>query len=176
MHIRLSGPTGELELVPWHEVSVQAVDAARIRALLSRDPGNRAALKRLIDAVAPGNSADLDDEALCHHVARLIERGLIQTRLIRAAAQPSETLVRLESVAPVPVPLEPEEDHWIEVLVVGEDDEALVGIECAITLPDGKVVRRKTNRDGLVRLEGISNPGQCDISFPALDAEAWESL
>jgi len=64
--------------------------------------------------------------------------------------------------------------HWIEIQVVGEDDEAIAGIECEITLPSGKHVRRTTDRLGLVRIEGITTPGQCSLTFPALDESAWE--
>jgi hypothetical protein len=75
-------------------------------------------------------------------------------------------------------PFEPNEIdealHWIEIQVVGEDDEAIAGIECEITLPSGKHVRRTTDRLGLVRIEGITTPGQCSLTFPRLDASAWE--
>jgi hypothetical protein len=67
-----------------------------------------------------------------------------------------------------------EDPHWLEVKVVGEDDKPLSGVVCSIILPDGKVVRHATNQLGLVRLEGITMPGSCKVTFPELDDAAWE--
>lgn len=66
--------------------------------------------------------------------------------------------------------------HWIEIQLVGEDDEAIAGVPCEITLPSGKLVRRTTDRFGLVRVEGITSAGECGVSFPSLDQDAWEPV
>lgn len=84
----------------------------------------------------------------------------------------------LEPSFPTAVPFEPseidEQAHWVEICVIGEDDQAIAGILCEITLPSGKVVRRSTDRFGLVRIEGITSAGDCSLTLPALDQSAWE--
>ena len=42
-----------------------------------------------------------------------------------------------------------------------------------IELPDGSVASGSLDPKGFARIEGIE-PGQCKISFPDLDKDAWE--
>ncbi|PRQ04257.1 hypothetical protein ENSA5_09060 [Enhygromyxa salina] len=67
-----------------------------------------------------------------------------------------------------------EQAHYFELAFIGEDDEAVAGVVCEITLPNGKLVRRTTNSLGIVRIEGITAAGACTVVFPELDEEAWE--
>ena len=74
-------------------------------------------------------------------------------------------------------PIAPLDDaqHWIEVQLLGEDDEAISGARCQIVLPNGQTIVRTTDRFGLVRVDGV-DAGDCEISFPDLDREAVEAL
>jgi uncharacterized protein (DUF2345 family) len=67
-------------------------------------------------------------------------------------------------------------NHWIEVELLGEDGGAIAGERCEITLPDGQVLRRKTDASGLVRVPRIAAAGDCEIRFPDIDAGAIEAL
>jgi hypothetical protein len=69
-----------------------------------------------------------------------------------------------------------EKEHWIEILLIGEDDEGMAGVLCEVTLPSGQRVRRTTDRFGLVRIEGITDPRDCVLTFPDLDSDAWEDV
>ena len=63
---------------------------------------------------------------------------------------------------------------WIEIELVGEDDRPIPGARYRITLPDGETVDEGTlDSNGWARVEGIDE-GTCKVSFPDLDAEAWE--
>ncbi len=62
---------------------------------------------------------------------------------------------------------------WIEIELVGEDDKPIPGEKYEITLPDGSVASGTLDADGLARVEGFE-PGQCKVSFPDLDQDAWE--
>ena len=66
-----------------------------------------------------------------------------------------------------------DEEHWIEIQIVGEDDEALAGIQCELVLPNGRRVRRTSDRFGLVRVEGMTHAGTCEFTLPGLDRDAW---
>ncbi len=67
-----------------------------------------------------------------------------------------------------------EELHWIEIELVGEDDEPISGEKYKITLPDGSVASGTLDQKGCARVEGIKDAGDCQITFPDLDKEAWE--
>jgi hypothetical protein len=75
---------------------------------------------------------------------------------------------------------EPEEDEektWIEIQLVDEADEPVPGQAWKITHPDGTTAARgRTNSEGVGRVSGIENPGNCEITFTELDEEAWEFI
>ncbi|HEX7154486.1 MAG TPA: hypothetical protein VF618_23575 [Thermoanaerobaculia bacterium] len=64
---------------------------------------------------------------------------------------------------------------WIEVQLVGEDDQPIGGVKYAILLPGGKRVEGTLDDRGSVRLEGLP-PGACKVSFPELDKDAWTTV
>lgn len=63
--------------------------------------------------------------------------------------------------------------HWIEIELVGEDDRPIPGEEYRIHLPNGDVVRGYLNEKGQARVANIDTPGECAITFPSLDQDAW---
>ena len=82
-----------------------------------------------------------------------------------------------EETKPFKPPTEEEEEEtkksWIEVELVGEDDKPIPGEKYEITLPDDTVATGTLDDKGFARIDGIE-PGDCKISFPNLDKEAWE--
>ena len=66
-----------------------------------------------------------------------------------------------------------EKTHWVEAVLVDETGSPVPGEPCEITLPDGTVSCGTTDEQGKYRVEHI-DPGQCKITFPNLDKEAWE--
>jgi hypothetical protein len=66
--------------------------------------------------------------------------------------------------------------YWIEIELVGEDNQPIPFEEYTVILPDGSPVNGYLDEDGFVRLDGIRTPGDCKISFPNLDKEAWQPL
>ncbi len=67
-----------------------------------------------------------------------------------------------------------EDTHWIEIELVGEDDEPIPSEKYEITLPDGSVSSGTLDQNGFARVDGIRDAGSCDITFPDLDKDAWE--
>lgn len=68
---------------------------------------------------------------------------------------------------------EEKKPSWIEIEMVGEDDKPIVGEAYRIKLPEGSVVEGTLDDKGFARVDGIE-PGNCQITFPNLDCEAWE--
>jgi hypothetical protein len=66
--------------------------------------------------------------------------------------------------------------HWLEIELIGEDGVGIAGELCEIILPNGQLIRRTTDADGLVRLARLSDEGDCRVSFPNIDAEAWDTV
>lgn len=62
---------------------------------------------------------------------------------------------------------------WIEIELVGEDDEPIAGEKYAVTLPDDTVAEGTLDENGWARVEGFEK-GTCKVCFPDLDKEAWE--
>ena len=76
---------------------------------------------------------------------------------------------------PKKAPSSDEPKHWIEILLVGQDDSPIPYEDYKVVLPDGTVVNGCLDQDGFARLEQIASPGDCKISFPKLDQDAWTS-
>lgn len=69
----------------------------------------------------------------------------------------------------------PQQRHWIEIELVDEEDNPVPGERYEITLPDGETVAKGTlDENGFARVDGIEDPGNCQVTFPELDREAWE--
>jgi hypothetical protein len=64
---------------------------------------------------------------------------------------------------------------WVEIELVGEDDEPIPGARYRITAPGGTVREGELDEEGRARLDGIA-PGACRVTFPELDEDAWEPV
>mgnify|MGYP003653708502 FL=1 len=70
-------------------------------------------------------------------------------------------------------PEEKEENtSWIEIELLDEEDAPVPGEKYEIELPDGTFAKGTLDGDGFARVDGIK-PGECKVSFPELDKEAW---
>ena len=73
-------------------------------------------------------------------------------------------------------PHKPDEEkiNWIEIELVGEDDQPIPGEKYKVTLPDGETIAEGTLDDkGFARVDGI-DPGNCKITFPRYDKNSWK--
>lgn len=88
----------------------------------------------------------------------------------------AEEEARLEQVAVVQEQAVRTKTGWIEIELVGMDDSPIPGMPYEIVLPDGKTVDKgATDSHGKARLTGLPS-GNCLISFPELDQDAWEEI
>jgi len=66
-----------------------------------------------------------------------------------------------------------EKTSFVEVQMVGADNKPVAGVAYHLELPDGTIKTGVTDENGKVRYDGIE-PGECKVSFPELDKDAWE--
>lgn len=62
---------------------------------------------------------------------------------------------------------------WVEVQLVDMAGNPMKSARYTIKLPDGSIQEGFLSQEGIARCDNI-DPGMCEISFPDLDAEAWE--
>lgn len=68
-----------------------------------------------------------------------------------------------------------EKKSWIEIEMVDEEDNPVPGEKYRITLADNSVAEGTLDEKGFARVEGIES-GNCKVTFPNLDKEAWEKI
>ena len=66
--------------------------------------------------------------------------------------------------------------HWVEIELVGEDDQPIGGEEFHLVLPDGAEVIGHLDVNGHARIGDLVTSGTCTLSFPGLDQHAWEFI
>lgn len=125
--------------------------------------------------------AALVDEALAQgltrerDVAQLVEES-VRAKEPAAISSPG-SVAEAHSTWPVGKTTLPcQRGHYVEIQLLGEDERPVPGERYRITLPDGRVVTGQLNALGKAYVPDIPEPGNCLISFPALDSDAWEPL
>jgi hypothetical protein len=67
------------------------------------------------------------------------------------------------------------EERWLEIVLLDEDDQPVVGERCELTGPDGASLGPfTTDSQGRVMLDGIE-AGNYDVAFSKLHDDAWEA-
>jgi hypothetical protein len=62
---------------------------------------------------------------------------------------------------------------WVEILLVDMEGKPVPSVRYRITTPDGEVREGRLNEHGQAGYYQI-DPGNCKITFPDLDKEAWD--
>lgn len=94
-----------------------------------------------------------------------------------AAPPPAAQAVAPVAAAPAPPPQQekPQEKHWIEIILVDMDGKPMPGVKYRIAPPSGAPVEGVLNQYGQAGVYQL-DPGNCKITFPELDSEAWEEV
>lgn len=133
---------------------------ATIRAFLAEDP--------LVGAVDR-----LDDEHIAAELARLLSTGrmrLLEDRLPPLFAVDGDAVE--DDAPPASTRQARAELTWIEIRLIGEDDLPIPNERYRLSLPDGSTREGRLDDKGKARVDGI-DPGECEVTFPTLDEEAW---
>ena len=78
-------------------------------------------------------------------------------------------------VGPCPLPATTrKETHWLEITLIGEDDQPIPWVEYLVELPDGTRAPGFLDGQGFARFSSISTSGICKVSFSKIDRDAWE--
>jgi len=64
---------------------------------------------------------------------------------------------------------------WIEFQLVDEKGKPVPNAKYKVKVPDGSLLEGALNGEGVVRVDNI-DPGQCQITFPEIDAAQWEPI
>lgn len=133
-------------------------------------------LRRLLAQGTSGLGVDrLDDDAVVEYLAGCIESGqIVALREGDAGGVWAERITETPPAAPEPVLRGVMETTWVEVQLVDLAGEPVANERCRITLTDGTVRETKTNYRGRVKFDGLETPGNCEVTFPDLDTDAWE--
>lgn len=62
---------------------------------------------------------------------------------------------------------------WIEIILVDMDGKPVPNVRYRITPPGGSPVEGRLNEHGQAGVYNI-DPGNCKVTFPDLDKDAWE--
>jgi hypothetical protein len=65
--------------------------------------------------------------------------------------------------------------HWISIKLLDADGAPVPGEKYSITLPDGSVSSGTLDANGKARVDGIADDGDCQITFPGLPGQSWDS-
>lgn len=68
---------------------------------------------------------------------------------------------------------EPKKKTWIEIMLVDMEGKPVSGARYRITAPTGEITEGTLNEFGQAGVYQI-DPGNCKVTFPDLDEEAWE--
>ncbi len=79
-------------------------------------------------------------------------------------------------VTPTPPPAESkQETSWIEIELIDELGNPVPGEAYAVRLPDGNQISGTLDEAGQAHV-AVQDPGVCQVTFPRLDAAAWEAV
>jgi len=151
--------------------------AGIVRAV--RDSLTLAALRRLLaelDSSPPTALLAHSDAELLDRLARECERGEHGRLTLWQRQPPTADAATFAPIAQQDDPSgagEAAEPDWIELELCDQDGRPLARQRFELELPDGTVRRGRTNAHGFARLTCIL-PGTCELSFPDLDASAWD--
>jgi type VI secretion system secreted protein VgrG len=71
-------------------------------------------------------------------------------------------------------PKNKDKTSWVEIKIVDEDGDPVVGERYRVTLPDGETLAEgTTDEKGYAKVTNI-DPGSCKITFPRIDGRAWK--
>lgn len=127
--------------------------------------GDEALIAAAADALAHGWAIEID---------RILPAGG-WARQPPAEAPATQTEAVEPEKKPTGVPAKKARDHWITVELVGENGEPIPNEAVTVTDPGGDDHEGETDSSGRFTVTGIPE-GDCQVTFPELDKEAWEAV
>ena len=72
-----------------------------------------------------------------------------------------------------PLAAKPKPKYWIEIVLVDEENAPVPRAKYFVNLPNSDVVQGFLDGNGKARIDNIPVPGNCQVTFPDLDMDAW---
>ncbi len=132
---------------------------------MNKKNGTAGSLIAPLDPVAP-QEADVADPGTVEEVKaaqRATQTGKYGAAQVSPHRPPSEDSPEAEA-----------KKSWIVIKLVDEEEVPVPGERYRVKLPDGTFAEGTLDEKGYARVEGF-DPGSCEVTFPDLDQEAWDS-
>lgn len=94
----------------------------------------------------------------------------------RAAALIANEARQASSALAEPARRAPPKSSFLELELVGEDGSPIAGERYRVDVDGGQTFQGVTDDQGKARIEPLDAGKRCRVSFPALDADAWEAV
>jgi hypothetical protein len=134
----------------------------------------RPVLVEICKALAPVDGYRVTTSELVDRVVAAIERGDLRVERRPVNVPIAGAVVEEEKPAPPPERAAPvEEKTWIGIRLVDDGDppRPIPFRRYKVELPDGSTREGTLDGDGVARITGI-DPGQCQVTFPGVDARS----
>jgi hypothetical protein len=144
------------------------------------DTAQMAALRQYVQGITSVNVFRMTDHEVITRIAQEVADGKI--KFLKRASAVSARKSRLPdqaaqegTIPPQQKAEEAKDTAWIEILLLDMNDQPVPNEKYKIELPDGSIVQGTLDAQGLARHTGLK-PGECKVTFPDLDKEAWEPV
>jgi hypothetical protein len=119
------------------------------------------------------NFGDVRFDALADELVHAARLGVLKAERLEArpVASPLEDVPEPEPLGP-PSSRPDAELSWVEIELLDEEGLPVAGRSYVLELPDGATRSGSLDSRGRAMVRGIA-PGQCKVTFPDLDRDAW---
>lgn len=134
-------------------------------------------LRRIAAALGPARPPGADREVLARLVAAIVGGQLVAVRVEAPPtwgyAGPPPPTARPDPEHGESSPPPGDLGHWVELILVDEDNAGIAGQRYLVITPEGRQYRGYTDSLGAARVMRLP-PGPYQVSFPDLDASVCE--
>ncbi|WP_284614880.1 hypothetical protein [Aquabacterium humicola] len=103
------------------------------------------------------------------------EDGLLLVRIVDRTFN-SAVSQAAEAVTPSQMSQATEEEHWIQIALLDDQDQPVPNQAYKIELPDGAIREGRLDADGKAYVGGLKTGGACKVCFPQIDAKEWRAV
>ncbi len=131
---------------------------------------------QLVPPTAPSAPDPADDNKPGSKIALEKRSAARKQRTFKETPSSSGGTFAESSPGQNPSPQKPQDKpkkSWVNIKLVDEAGNPVAGESYKVTLPDGKVSSGTLNEKGEAEVKGFE-PGNCKITFPNLDKDAWK--
>ncbi len=180
MRTNLRSRSGEYEFLQKGDSLLVFRDISHALSFLrefTSDPVQINTLRRILARTSLGEVDRLEETEILEQLAPLLVTGQIKIlkSALRSAVSTMETAVEEPERVTEAKSAAQKKTSWIEIKLIDMDGNPIPGERYRIKLPDGSTEEGRLDSFGHAEYNNI-NPGTCLVTFPDLDAEAWNRI